>query len=419
MNIFEELKERGLVFQTTDEEALVKALTEGQVSYYTGYDPTADSLHLGHLVAILTSRRLQLAGHKPYALVGGATGLIGDPSFKDAERSLQTKETVDGWVTKIQNQLSRFLDFENGDNKAVMVNNYDWFGNVSFIDFLRDVGKYFTVNAMMSKESVKKRIETGISYTEFAYQIMQGYDFYELNDKYNVTLQIGGSDQWGNMTAGTELLRRKADKTGHVMTVPLITDSTGKKFGKSEGNAVWLDAEKTSPYEMYQFWLNVMDDDAVRFLKIFTFLSLEEIAEIEEEFNAARHERLAQKILAREVVTLVHGEAAYKQALKITEQLFAGNIKSLSAKELKQGLNNVPNYAVQADNNRNIVEILVAAKISPSKRQAREDVQDGAIYINGERIQDLDYTLSDDDKIDNELTVIRRGKKKYFVLDFS
>ncbi|KXT67749.1 Tyrosyl-tRNA synthetase [Streptococcus gallolyticus] len=419
MNIFEELKERGLVFQTTDEEALVKALTEGQVSYYTGYDPTADSLHLGHLVAILTSRRLQLAGHKPYALVGGATGLIGDPSFKDAERSLQTKETVDGWVTKIQNQLSRFLDFENGDNKAVMVNNYDWFGNVSFIDFLRDVGKYFTVNAMMSKESVKKRIETGISYTEFAYQIMQGYDFYELNDKYNVTLQIGGSDQWGNMTAGTELLRRKADKTGHVMTVPLITDSTGKKFGKSEGNAVWLDADKTSPYEMYQFWLNVMDDDAVRFLKIFTFLSLEEIAEIEKEFNAARHERLAQKILAREVVTLVHGEEAYKQALKITEQLFAGNIKSLSAKELKQGLNNVPNYAVQADDNRNIVEVLVSAKISPSKRQAREDVQNGAIYINGERIQDLDYTLSDDDKIDNELTVIRRGKKKYFVLDFS
>lgn len=418
MNIFEELKERGLVFQTTDEEALVKALTEGQVSYYTGYDPTADSLHLGHLVAILTSRRLQLVGHKPYALVGGATGLIGDPSFKDAERSLQTKETVDGWVTKIQNQLSRFLDFENGDNKAVMVNNYDWFGNVSFIDFLRDVGKYFTVNAMMSKESVKKRIETGISYTEFAYQIMQGYDFYELNDKYNVTLQIGGSDQWGNMTAGTELLRRKADKTGHVMTVPLITDSTGKKFGKSEGNAVWLDADKTSPYEMYQFWLNVMDDDAVRFLKIFTFLSLEEIAEIEKEFNAARHERLAQKILAREVVTLVHGEEAYKQALKITEQLFAGNIKSLSAKELKQGLNNVPNYAVQADDNRNIVEVLVAAKISPSKRQAREDVQNGAIYINGERIQDLDYTLSDDDKIDNELTVIRRGKKKYFVLTY-
>lgn len=418
MNIFEELKARGLVFQTTDEEALVKALTEGQVSYYTGYDPTADSLHLGHLVAILTSRRLQLAGHKPYALVGGATGLIGDPSFKDAERSLQTKDTVDGWVTKIQGQLSRFLDFENGDNKAEMVNNYDWFSGISFIDFLRDVGKYYTVNYMMSKDSVKKRIETGISYTEFAYQIMQGYDFYELNDKHNVTLQIGGSDQWGNMTAGTELLRRKADKSGHVMTVPLITDSTGKKFGKSEGNAVWLDADKTSPYEMYQFWLNVMDDDAVRFLKIFTFLSLDEIAKIEEKFDAARHERLAQKILAKEVVTLVHGEEAYNQALNITEQLFAGNIKNLSAKELKQGLSNVPNYAVQAEDNLNIVELLVTSGIVNSKRQAREDVANGAIYVNGERVQDLDYTLSDSDKIDGELTVIRRGKKKYSVLTY-
>ena len=418
MNIFEELKARGLVFQTTDEEALVEALTEGQVSYYSGYDPTADSLHLGHLVPILVMRHLQLAGHKPYALVGGATGLIGDPSFKDSERSLQTKDTVDGWVTKIQGQLSRFLDFENGDNKAQMVNNYDWFSGISFIDFLRDVGKYFTVNYMMSKESVKKRIETGISYTEFAYQIMQGYDFYELNDKHNVTLQIGGSDQWGNMTAGTELLRRKADKTGHVMTVPLITDSTGKKFGKSEGNAVWLDADKTSPYEMYQFWLNVMDEDAVRFLKIFTFLSLDEIAEIEKEFDAARHERLAQKILAMEVVTLVHGEEAYKQALNITEQLFAGNIKNLSATELKQGLSNVPNYPVQPDDNRNIVELLVASGVVTSKRQAREDVQNGAIYVNGERLQDLDYKLTDSDKIDGELTVIRRGKKKYFVLTY-
>ena len=418
MNIFEELKARGLVFQTTDEEALVKALTEGQVSYYSGYDPTADSLHLGHLVPILVMRHLQLAGHKPYALVGGATGLIGDPSFKDAERSLQTKDTVDGWVTKIQGQLSRFLDFENGENKAQMVNNYDWFSGISFIDFLRDVGKYFTVNYMMSKESVKKRIETGISYTEFAYQIMQGYDFYELNDKHNVTLQIGGSDQWGNMTAGTELLRRKADKTGHVMTVPLITDSTGKKFGKSEGNAVWLDADKTSPYEMYQFWLNVMDEDAVRFLKIFTFLSLDEIAEIENAFDAARHERLAQKILAKEVVTLVHGEEAYHQALNITEQLFAGNIKNLSATELKQGLSNVPNYAVQAEDNLNIVELLVTSGIVNSKRQAREDVQNGAIYVNGERVQDLDYNLSDSDKIDGELTVIRRGKKKYSVLTY-
>ena len=418
MHIFDELKERGLIFQTTDEEALRQELEEGQVSYYTGYDPTADSLHLGHLVAILTSRRLQLAGHKPYALVGGATGLIGDPSFKDAERSLQTKETVEGWGKSIQGQLAGLLDFENGQNKAEMVNNYDWFSDISFIDFLRDVGKYFTVNYMMSKESVKKRIETGISYTEFAYQIMQGYDFFILNQKHGVTLQIGGSDQWGNMTAGTELLRRKADKTGHVITVPLITDASGKKFGKSEGNAVWLNADKTSPYEMYQFWMNVMDDDAVRFLKIFTFLSLDEIEEIRKQFEAAPHERLAQKILAREVVTLVHGEKAYQEALNITEQLFAGNIKNLSVKELKQGLRGVPNYQVQAEDNLNIVDLLVTAGVVNSKRQAREDVQNGAIYINGDRIQDLDYTLSDADKLENELTVIRRGKKKYFVLTY-
>ena len=418
MHIFDELKERGLIFQTTDEEALRQELEEGQVSYYTGYDPTADSLHLGHLVAILTSRRLQLAGHKPYALVGGATGLIGDPSFKDAERSLQTKETVEGWVKSIQGQLAGLLDFENGQNKAEMVNNYDWFSDISFIDFLRDVGKYFTVNYMMSKESVKKRIETGISYTEFAYQIMQGYDFFILNQKHGVTLQIGGSDQWGNMTAGTELLRRKADKTGHVITVPLITDASGKKFGKSEGNAVWLNADKTSPYEMYQFWMNVMDDDAVRFLKIFTFLSLDEIEEIRKQFEVAPHERLAQKILAREVVTLVHGEKAYQEALNITEQLFAGNIKNLSVKELKQGLRGVPNYQVQAEDNLNIVDLLVTAGVVNSKRQAREDVQNGAIYVNGDRIQGLDYTLSDADKLENELTVIRRGKKKYFVLTY-
>ncbi|MGT2949032.1 tyrosine--tRNA ligase [Streptococcus devriesei] len=418
MTIFEELKARGLVFQTTDEEALKKALDEGHVSFYSGYDPTADSLHLGHLVPILVMKHLQLAGHKPYPLVGGATGLIGDPSFKDDERSLQTKETVKEWVASIRSQLERFIEFEKGDNKAQMVNNYDWFESVSFIDFLRDVGKYFTVNYMMSKESVKKRIETGISYTEFAYQIMQAYDFYVLNQKYGVTLQIGGSDQWGNMTAGTELLRRKADTQGHVITVPLITDATGKKFGKSEGNAVWLNPDKTSPYEMYQFWLNVMDADAVRFLKIFTFLSLDEIEDIRAKFEAAPHERLAQKTLAKEVVTFVHGEEAYKEAVKITEQLFAGNIKSLSAKELKQGLSNVPNYAVKPEDSFNIVDILIAAGIVNSKRQAREDVQNGAIYINGERVQDLNYQLSNQDKIDNELTVIRRGKKKYFVLTY-
>lgn len=419
MNIFDELKARGLVFQTTDEAALSKALTEDMVSYYVGYDPTADSLHLGNLVLILTMKRLQMAGHKPYALVGGATGLIGDPSFKDSERSLQTKDTVTKWSGKIRSQLERFLDFENGENKAEMTNNYNWFENLTFIDFLRDVGKHFTVNYMISKDSVKSRMESGISYTEFAYQIMQGYDFYELNQLHNVTLQLGGSDQWGNMTAGTELLRRKANKQGHVITIPLITDSTGKKFGKSEGNAIWLDADKTSPYEMYQFWLNVDDADAVKMLKIFTFLSLEEIAEIEEQFEAARHERLAQKVLAREVVSLVHGKAAYEQAVKTSEILFGGgDLRQLDAKSILTGLKAAPQHQVTYDEDLTLVELLISAGIAPSKRQAREDITNGAIYINGERVQALDYVLTDSDKIENRLTVIRRGKKKNFVLTY-
>ncbi|MGF2008810.1 tyrosine--tRNA ligase [Lactococcus lactis] len=419
MNIFDELKARGLVFQTTDEAALSKALTEDMVSYYVGYDPTADSLHLGNLVLILTMKRLQMAGHKPYALVGGATGLIGDPSFKDSERSLQTKDTVTKWSGKIRSQLERFLDFENGENKAEMTNNYNWFENLTFIDFLRDVGKHFTVNYMISKDSVKSRMESGISYTEFAYQIMQGYDFYELNQLHNVTLQLGGSDQWGNMTAGTELLRRKANKQGHVITIPLITDSTGKKFGKSEGNAIWLDADKTSPYEMYQFWLNVDDADAVKMLKIFTFLSLEEIAEIEEQFEAARHERLAQKVLAREVVSLVHGKAAYEQAVKTSEILFGGgDLSQLDAKSILTGLKAAPQHQVTDDEDLTLVELLISAGIAPSKRQAREDITNGAIYINGERVQALDYVLTDSDKIENRLTVIRRGKKKNFVLTY-
>lgn len=418
MNIFDELKARGLVFQTTDEAALSKALTEDMVSYYVGYDPTADSLHLGNLVLILTMKRLQMAGHKPYALVGGATGLIGDPSFKDSERSLQTKDTVTKWSGKIRSQLERFLDFENGENKAEMTNNYNWFENLTFIDFLRDVGKHFTVNYMISKDSVKSRMESGISYTEFAYQIMQGYDFYELNQLHNVTLQLGGSDQWGNMTAGTELLRRKANKQGHVITIPLITDSTGKKFGKSEGNAIWLDADKTSPYEMYQFWLNVDDADAVKMLKIFTFLSLEEIAEIEEQFEAARHERLAQKVLAREVVSLVHGKEAYEQAVKTSEILFGGgDLRQLDAKSILTGLKAAPQHQIAPDEDLTLIELLISAGIAPSKRQAREDITNGAIYINGERVQELDYVLTDSDKIENRLTVIRRGKKEKLCFD--
>lgn len=417
MNIFEELKVRGLIFQTTDEAALVKALTENSVTFYTGYDPTADSLHLGHLVPILNMRRLQLAGHNPVALVGGATGMIGDPSFKDSERSLQTTETVANWSNSIKNQLSRFLSFE-GDHAAKVVNNYDWFSSMNVLEFLRDIGKHFTINYMMSKESVKSRIETGISYTEFAYQILQGYDFYQLNENHGITLQIGGSDQWGNMVAGTDLIRKKSGNETHVITVPLITDSTGRKFGKSEGNAVWLDADKTSPYEFYQFWLNVADADAVKFLRIFTFLSLDDIDSLAKVFEAAPHERLAQKTLAKEVVSLVHGEAAYEQAVNISEQLFEGHIKALSVKDIKAGLKDVPNYTVTDDFDGNLVNLLVDAKISPSRRQAREDITNGAIYLNGERQTDLEYVLSDTDKLENELTVIRRGKKKYTIVNY-
>ena len=415
MDILEDLQWRGAINQETDAEGLAKEIADHKIALYCGTDPTGDSMHIGHLIPFMILERFARYGHHPYILIGGATGSIGDPSGRKSERQLQTMEQVHHNEVALTKQMKKLFG-RNSD--ITIVNNYDWTKDVSLLDFLRDYGKLFNVNTMLAKDVVASRLDQGISFTEFTYQILQAFDFYHLYKNHHVQLEIGGSDQWGNMTAGTELLRRKADKSGHVITVPLITDSTGKKFGKSEGNAVWLDATKTTPYEMYQFWLNVMDDDAVRFLKIFTFLSLEEIEEIGKEFDQARHQRLAQKVLAREVVTLVHGKEAYEQAVHITEQLFAGNLKALSARDLKVALNGVPTYEISADENLNIVELLVNAKISPSKRQAREDVQNGAIYINGERVQDLDYTLSDTDKIDNEITVVRRGKKKNFVLTY-
>ncbi|MDR0921171.1 MAG: tyrosine--tRNA ligase [Lactobacillales bacterium] len=419
LDFFEELKARGLIYQTTDDVELEKKLNEENIKLYIGFDPTADSLHIGSLVPILMLRRFQLAGHTPVALVGGGTGLIGDPSFKDQERSLNTVDTVQQWSDSIKNQLSRFIDFNAEKNPAALVNNYDWLGKLSLIDFLRDVGKNFTINYMMSKESVKRRVETGISYTEFAYQLLQGYDFYKLFEDHDIILQVGGSDQWGNITAGTELIRRETGKQGFGLTMPLITTADGKKFGKSEGNAIWLDAEKTSPYEFYQFWLNVGDNDAVQFLKYFTFLSLDEIAEIEKEFNENTGQRLAQKTLAKEVTTIVHGEEAFLRAEKISSVLFGGgDVKELSAAEIAEGFKDVPSYQVSEGENFNIVEFLVASKIDSSKRQAREDVSNGAIYINGKRVQDLAYELSDSDKIEGKFTVIRRGKKKNFLIKY-
>ncbi|MDT2597182.1 tyrosine--tRNA ligase [Enterococcus dongliensis] len=417
-DFFQELKARGLIFQATDEAALEKQLNEESVKLYIGFDPTADSLHIGHLLPILTLRRFQQNGHVPIALVGGGTGMIGDPSFKDAERQLNTLETVQSWSQSIKNQLSGIIDFENKENPAIVANNYEWLGELKMIDFLRDVGKNFTINYMMSKESVKRRIESGISYTEFAYQLLQAYDFYELNKRYGCLLQLGGSDQWGNITSGIELIRRESGKQAFGLTMPLITKADGTKFGKTEGNAVWLDPEKTSPYEFYQFWINTDDRDAIKFLNYFTFLSLEEIAAIEAEFTKAPEQRAAQKALAKEVTVLVHGAEAYEQAVHISEALFSGNVKNLNDEEIKQGFKNVPNYRVQTDDDLNLVEILLTAGIEKSKRQAREDITNGAIYVNGDRVQEVAYTLSDQDKLADKYIVIRRGKKKYFVLQF-
>lgn len=417
-DFFQELKERGLVHQATDEVALEKQLNEESVKLYVGFDPTADSLHIGHLLPVLVLRRFQQNGHVPIALVGGGTGMIGDPSFKDQERQLNTLDTVKNWSQSIKNQLSRFIDFEDDTNPAIIANNYDWLGSMSLIDFLRDVGKNFTINYMMSKESVKRRIETGISYTEFAYQLLQAYDFLKLYETHGCLLQLGGSDQWGNITSGIELLRREKEVQGFGLTMPLITKADGTKFGKTEGNAVWLDADKTTPYEFYQFWINTDDRDVIKFLKYFTFLSLEEIAAIEEEFTKAPETRVAQKALAKEITTLVHGAEAYDQAVRISEALFSGEIKRLSGEEIKQGFKGVPTYEVKAEDNLNLIELLITAGIEPSKRQAREDVQNGAIYINGDRIQELSYELNETDKIDGQSTVIRRGKKKYFLLQF-
>ncbi|GFK24591.1 tyrosine--tRNA ligase [Tetragenococcus halophilus] len=417
-DFFQELKQRGLVHQTTDEKALEEQLNKESVKLYVGFDPTADSLHIGHLLPILMLRRFQQNGHTPIALVGGGTGMIGDPSFKDQERQLNPLETVQDWSNNVKQQLSQFIDFNNEKNPAIVANNYDWLGEMTLIDFLRDIGKNFTINYMMSKESVKRRIEAGISYTEFAYQLLQAYDFLKLYQKYGCLLQLGGSDQWGNITSGIELLHREEDVQGFGLTMPLITKADGKKFGKTEGNAIWLDANKTSPYEFYQFWLNTDDRDVVRFLKYFTFFSLDEIAQIEEEFNQAPETRVAQKALAKDVTTLVHGKKGYEQAKRISEALFSGSIKELNTEELDQAFGGVPAYEVGSDDSLNLVEILIAAGIDSSKRQAREDINNGAIYLNGDRIQDTDYEIQEADKLGGKTTVIRRGKKRYFLLRF-
>jgi len=418
MELLKDLEWRGLINQVTDKEGLEKLLSDEKVSLYCGFDPTADSLHIGNLAAILTLRRFQLAGHQPIALVGGATGLIGDPSGKKSERSLNGKEVVQQWTENIKKQLVRFLDFEATENPAQIVNNYDWIGSLDVISFLRDVGKNFGINYMLAKESVQSRIETGISFTEFSYMILQSLDFLKLYQQENCKLQIGGSDQWGNITAGLELIRKTEEEAkAFGLTIPLVTKADGTKFGKTESGTIWLDAEKTSPYEFYQFWINTDDRDVIKYLKYFTFLSKEEIEQLEKELQQSPEKRAAQKALAEELTKLVHGEEALKQAIKISEALFSGSISNLTAEEIKQGFKDVPSFEFEGEEVP-LVELLVMSKIVPSKRQAREDVSNGAIYINGERIQDVDKTLTKGDRIEGQFTVIRRGKKKYYLIKY-
>ncbi|MGV3244216.1 tyrosine--tRNA ligase [Staphylococcus sp. 11261D007BR] len=415
--LIDDLKWRGLIYQQTDEAAIEELLNKEQVKLYCGADPTADSLHIGHLLPYLTLRRFQEAGHRPVVLIGGGTGMIGDPSGKTEERVLQTEDQVEKNVKGIQQQMERLFDF-NQDNGAILVNNKDWLGQISLIEFLRDFGKHVGVNYMLGKDSIQTRLEHGISYTEFTYTILQAIDFGHLNREMGVKLQIGGSDQWGNITSGIELMRRMYGTTdAYGLTIPLVTKADGKKFGKSESGTVWLDPEKTSPYELYQFWINTSDEDVVKFLKYFTFLSKEEIEALAESVKEAPHLRKAQKALAENVTQFIHGEEALKEAQRISEALFSGDLKSLSAEEIKTGFKDVPQVTLSRDT-KNLVEALVETKISSSKRQAREVITNGAIYINGEREQDLQYELSEKDQYEGAFTIIRRGKKKYFMVNY-
>ena len=427
-SVIQDLQSRDLIAQTTDIEALDALLNEQKIALYCGFDPTADSLHIGHLLPVLALRRFQQAGHTPIALVGGATGMIGDPSFKAVERSLNSAETVAGWVESIRNQLTPFLSFE-GDNAAIMANNADWFGSMNCLDFLRDIGKHFSVNAMLNKESVKQRIErddVGISFTEFAYSLLQGYDFAELNKRHGAVLEIGGSDQWGNITAGIDLTRRLNQKQVFGLTLPLVTKSDGTKFGKTEGGAVWLNAKKTSPYQFYQFWLKVADADVYKFLKYFTFLSIEEIDAIEAKDKASGTKPEAQRILAEEMTRLIHGEAALQAAQRISESLFAEDQSSLTESDFEQlALDGLP--AFEVSDGLNVVEALVKTGLASSNKEARGFVNSKAVLLNGQAAElnnpnhaaerpDDAYLLTDAHKRFGKYTIVRRGKRNHALL---
>lgn len=414
--LLEDLKARGLVAQTTADEELHAHLSSGCQTLYCGFDPTADSLHIGSLVPLLTLKRFQLAGHKPLALVGGATGLIGDPSFKANERKLNSDDIVENWVAKIKTQVSAFIDFGEQENAAEVVNNLDWIGQMDCISFLRDVGKHFSVNAMIQKESVKQRIDregSGISFTEFSYMLLQSYDFAALNKATGCSLQIGGSDQWGNITGGIELTRRMNREKVFGLTLPLVTKSDGTKFGKTESGTIWLDSAKTSPYAFFQFWITTLDADVYKFLRYFTFLSIEEIAAIEEKDKTIAGRPQGQAVLAQEVTRIVHGEEGLASAQRITQALFSGDLSALSESDLAQlAQDGLPSTQVDEEQ-KSLVELLTCCELATSNKMAREFIHNGAVTINGEKQLDSELVLQKEDGLYGKYTVIKRGKRLF------
>ncbi|MGM0442685.1 MAG: tyrosine--tRNA ligase [Fibrobacterota bacterium] len=424
MDFIEELKWRGMLNQTTP--GAEDALRKGSVAGYCGFDPTAPSLQVGNLAAIMLMVHFQRAGHKPIALVGGATGVVGDPSGKSQERNLLSEEDVNYNLNRFKKQLKKFLDFDSSENGAEIVNNHDWFGQMNYLDFLRDVGKHLTISYMMSKDSVQNRLEAGISYTEFSYQLLQGYDFYHLNNAKNCVIQFGGSDQWGNITAGTELIRRMSGNEAHALTAPLVTRADGTKFGKSAaGQKLWLDPEMTSPYEFYQFWMNVEDEMAPQYLKTFTLLSREEIEAVQEDHAAAPHERAMQKKLAEEVTCMVHSRQEYETALKATKILFGKNtgdeLMSLTDEQFLSIFRGVPRAEISRDSlngGAGIIDVLLhCSELYSSKGEIRRDLKGNAVSLNKEKVAGQDVTVRRADLLNDRYLLVQRGKKKYYILE--
>ena len=416
MDILEDLQYRELINQVTNLEGLKNRLKKGKVTLYCGFDPTASSLHIGNLLHLITLKRFQMVNHQPIILIGGGTGLIGDPSGKKTERPLNSLATVKKWKKEIAEQVKNI--FSTSKNSVIFVDNYEWLGKVKTIDFLRDIGKYFTVPYMLAKESIKSRLESGISFTEFSYMVLQAFDFYHLAEKYNCELQIGGSDQWGNITAGAELVKRKLNKEVFGLSTSLVTKADGTKFGKTEAETIWLSPQLTTPYQFYQFWMSTDDRDAINYLKFFTFLSREEIDKLVQGIKEQPEERKAQKILAFEVTKIVHGGKEAKEAEKISRALFYGKIKSLTLKELETAFQDVPSFSIKNITRIPLVDLLVKAGVSSSKRQARQDIQNKIININGQIFNRIDQIISRSICLFNKYLVIKRGKKNYYLVSW-